>query len=76
MYDRSPSADAARAAWLEAQGFRVLRVAPHDVRERVEFVVGTIAAELARSSSVSARNGPGFFRGRPARLHRRAERDL
>ena len=76
MYDRSPPADAARGAWLEAQGFRVVRVAPHDVRDRIELVVATIAAELARSSSVSARNGPGFFRGRRARLHRRAERGL
>jgi very-short-patch-repair endonuclease len=76
MYDRSPTADAARAAWLEAQGFRVVRVAPHDVRERIELVVTTIAAELAETPTFSAASGPGFFRGRRARLHRRGEQDL
>ena len=76
MYDRSPPADAARAAWLQAQGFRVVRVAPHDVRERIEVVVATVAADLAKTASFSALSGPGFFRGRRARLHRRGERDL
>jgi very-short-patch-repair endonuclease len=39
--------DAARQAWLEAEGFRVLRFAERDVRSRLLEVVQRIVAEAA-----------------------------
>jgi very-short-patch-repair endonuclease len=73
MYDRSPASDAARAAWLETRGFRVIRFTPDDIRERLDVVLSTISGELAASARVSAARGPGSFRGRPARRHRPME---
>jgi len=74
MYDRSPPTDAARAAWLEGEGFRVVRFAPHDIRERIELVLSTIAVEVAKTPSFSGPSAPGYFRGRPARRYRRGQR--
>lgn len=73
MYDRSPPCDAARAAWLEARGFRVVRFTPDDIRSRLDAVLSTISGELAASERLSAARGPGSFRGRPARRHRPVE---
>ncbi len=72
VYDRSPPSDAGRRAWLETRGFRVIRFVPHDIHDRLEFVLATISAEL--SNSVSAPSVPGFFRARRARRYRRVER--
>src|SRR5216684_904299 len=47
MYDRSPPSDAARAAWLDSRGFRVVRFTPDDVGGRMAFVLSTIRGELA-----------------------------
>lgn len=74
MYDRSPSSDANRAAWLEARGFRVIRFTPEEVNGHVEDVLSTIGAELALTHSISAARGPGSSRGQPARWSRRAAR--
>jgi len=41
--------DAERQAWLERQGFRVLRIANDDVLEDVETVVEAVLAALATS---------------------------
>ncbi len=83
MWDRSASSDAARASWLVANGYRIVRFTPVDVHERTEHVVDTIRAALAgrpRYMSVaSGRAGPeanraprarGFFRGRRVRPRR------
>jgi very-short-patch-repair endonuclease len=80
MWDRSAPSDAARAAWLVANGFRVVRFTPVDVRERPEHVLDAIRAELAgqpRYLSVGfTPAGPsrGSFRGRRARPRRPAGR--
>jgi very-short-patch-repair endonuclease len=37
--------DAARTAWLNAAGYRVIRFAERDVRTRPDEIVGSIAAE-------------------------------
>lgn len=46
MFDRSPPSDAARAAWLESRGFRVVRFTPVEVTERIEHVLDTICLML------------------------------
>jgi very-short-patch-repair endonuclease len=46
MFDRSPPSDAARAAWLERRGFRVVRFTPVDVAERLQHVLDTIRVML------------------------------
>jgi very-short-patch-repair endonuclease len=46
MFDRSPPSDAARAAWLESQGFRVVRFTPVDVSEDLQQVLDTIRVML------------------------------
>jgi very-short-patch-repair endonuclease len=77
MYDRSPPSDAARAAWLDARGFRVVRFTPDDVSGRMDSVITTIRGELASrpsSRSISASRGPGYFRGRRSRWNHREAR--
>ncbi len=83
MFDRSPPNDAARAAWLESRGFRVVRFTPVDVTERLPYVLDTIRAEVAtRPQFVSGYprgetiRGPerGFFRARRFRRYRPAAR--
>src|SRR5260370_2818157 len=46
MFDRSPPSDAARAAWLESRGFRVVRFTPVDVAERLQHVLDMIRVLL------------------------------
>src|SRR5713226_3617230 len=58
MFDRSPPSDAARAAWLEARGFRVMRVTPDDIRGRIDFVLSAIRAELALAPPITSARGP------------------
>src|SRR5713226_10196296 len=58
MYDRSPPSDAARAAWLETRGFRVMRVTPDDIRGRIDFVLSAIRAELALAPPITSARGP------------------
>jgi very-short-patch-repair endonuclease len=41
--------DAARTAYLESQGYRVLRFANHEVITTIESVLDTIAAAIART---------------------------
>lgn len=74
MYDRSPPSDAARAAWLDSRGFRVVRFTPDDVRGRMDFVLSTIRGELASRPSISAWRGPGYFRGRRSQWSHREPR--
>src|SRR5713101_1619041 len=74
MFDRSPPSDAARAAWLESRGFRVIRFTPDDIRERLEHVLSTIRGELAARQTISVGSGPGFARGRRFRQRRPAGR--
>ena len=74
MYDRSPPSDAARAAWLETRGFRIIRFTPDDIRERLEYVLSTIRGELAARQTISVGSGPGFARGRRFRQRRPAGR--
>ena len=45
------AADTARTAWLEAQGYRVLRFWNNDVLGNIDGVVETIRAAFARHSS-------------------------
>ena len=47
--EASMTRDAARTAYLELQGYRVLRFANHDVITVIESVLDTIAAEIART---------------------------
>ena len=63
----TPEIDAARARFIEAQGYRVLRFWNNDVRDNIAGVVGTIAAELSTSPSrgVAAHPSP-TGRGREA----------
>jgi very-short-patch-repair endonuclease len=80
MFDRSPPSDAARAAWLESRGFRVVRFTPVEVAERLENVLDTIRlmldAPLPFGESGFNRAGPGrgfagerrFRRRRPTGL--------
>jgi very-short-patch-repair endonuclease len=84
MFDRSPPSDAARAAWLESRGFRVLRFTPVDIAERLENVLDTIRVMLhaplpnplpfGERGFSRAGLGPGFFRGRRFRRRRPAAR--
>src|ERR1700687_5875923 len=46
MYARPPPSDAARGAWLESRGFRVVRFTPVDVAERLENGLATIRVML------------------------------
>jgi len=43
--------DLERTAWLAAQGYRVIRFPEKDVRDRLDHIVTTIAAELASPQS-------------------------
>jgi very-short-patch-repair endonuclease len=43
--------DLERTDWLTAQGYRVVRFAERDVRDRLDHIVTTIAAELASPQS-------------------------
>jgi very-short-patch-repair endonuclease len=77
MYDRSPPDDAARAAWLDSRGFRVIRFTPDDVGGRMSFVLARIRGELAARPSlpsITAWRGPGYFRGRRSRWSHREPR--
>src|SRR5260370_10676794 len=74
MYDRSPPDDAARAAWLDSRGFRVVRFTPDDVGGRMAFVLSTIRRELAARPSISAWPGPAYFRERRSRWSHREPR--
>ena|SRR6267143_2576506 len=84
MFDRSPPIDAARAAWLESRGFRVVRFTPVDVAERLENVLDTIRVMLhaplpnplpfGERGFNGAGPGPGSFRARRFRRHRPAAR--
>ncbi|MDR3512863.1 MAG: DUF559 domain-containing protein [Caulobacteraceae bacterium] len=47
----APERDAGRTAWLESEGFRVLRFSEKDVRENLDQVVERIAAETASPPS-------------------------
>ena len=47
QHGASVSKDAARTAWLQAQGFRVLRFWNTEVEQNLEGVIGTIAAAFA-----------------------------
>jgi very-short-patch-repair endonuclease len=66
--------DARRTAWLEGQGFRVLRFWNTDVLTNLEGVLTCIAAELAAvpTSQPSPVRGEGFKRG-TRRAVRRAD---
>ena len=46
QHGENPDDDAARTAWLEARGFRVLRFWNHEVLENLEGVLTTIAEVL------------------------------
>lgn len=46
MFDRSPPNEAARAAWLESRGCRVVRFTPVDVAEHLPHVLDTIRVML------------------------------
>jgi adenine-specific DNA-methyltransferase len=80
MFDRSPPSDAARAAWLESRGFRVVRFTPVEVAERLQHVLDTIRLMLHaplpfREMGFSrAGLGPGFFRARRFRRRHPAAR--
>gem|GEM_PF-4537762 len=80
MFDRSPPSDAARAAWLESRGFRVVRFTPVDVAERMDHVLATISNALHAPLIFGERGlsrggpGPGSFRARRFRRHRPAAR--
>jgi very-short-patch-repair endonuclease len=84
MFDRSPPSDAARAAWLESRGFRIVRFTPVDVAERLESVLDTIRVMLhaplpnplpfGERGLNRAGPGPGFFRARRFRRNRPAAR--
>jgi very-short-patch-repair endonuclease len=47
----APERDAARTAWLESGGFRVLRFSEKQVRENLDQVVERIAAEAVSPPS-------------------------
>ncbi len=47
----APEADAARTAWLESEGFRVIRFSEKDVRDDVDKVVERIVAETVSPPS-------------------------
>lgn len=47
-HDQSPLKDKERAAWLEGQGWRVVRVLNEDVRRELDAVVAFIAGEVLR----------------------------
>src|SRR5712664_4942565 len=75
MFDRAPPSDAARAAWLESRGFRVVRFTPVDITERMEHVLQAIRvmlhAPIPNTLSFSrAGPGPGFVGGRRFRRRR------
>jgi len=68
MFDRSPPSDAARAAWLESRGFRVVRFTPVDVAERLQHVLDTIRVLLhAPLPNPLAFGERGFNRAGPGR---------
>ncbi len=48
----SPVRDAARDRWFAARGFRTLRIDEDDVLQRLDDVVGWIAAEIAEPGSM------------------------
>src|SRR5260370_33871263 len=54
MYDRSPPSDAARAAWLDSRGFRVVRFTPDDVGGPSALVAG---AHPGRAGAAPPRHG-------------------
>src|SRR5712692_4349329 len=76
MFDRSPPSDAARAAWLESRGFRVVRFTPVDVTERMEHVLDAIRVTLhaplpfGEAGFIRAGPGLGFAGERRFRRHR------
>ena len=47
QHDANAAKDAARTAWLESQGFRVLRFWNTEVEQNLEGVIETIAAAFA-----------------------------
>jgi len=68
MFDRSPPSDAARAAWLESRGFRVVRFTPVEVTERLDHVLDTIRMMLPATLPNPLPFGErGFIRGGPGR---------
>ena len=53
-----PEADAARTAWLESQGFRVVRFWNHDVLQNTDGVLERIQEELEPDRNEPASSAP------------------
>jgi len=53
-----PEADAARTAWLESQGFRVVRFWNHDVLQNTDGVLERIQEELKMGRDEPASSAP------------------
>lgn len=66
LYYAAAPHDDGRAQWLETRGFRVLQFASADVAERLDYIVGTISAELAARPVASSPSVRGRDRIRPA----------